>query len=1655
MEDDIDSIKNNKIDMNQICLNKNEKIDFKKIEFTRQFKKINSFQKYPNFINFIFFQIISILLPKTIFSLYMQIKVNEEGYNQIFSNDYKDTLPSKVLINNMPTLLHNKRVYVENITNTIYLEWPNSIRINVSFMFNNLTTIDSVTTNMLPKNGNLSYMFYNCKNLKKFIYNIGYNKANAVKDMRGMFYNCHLIESFDFKNYFIDFISGNTEMSYVYNSVNLSYMFYNCTNLNSINFGSGNIGEINDMRGMFYNCYSLTSLIFLKVLYKNNISVDLSDMFYNCTNLDSFTSNNMSVKDMKYTFYNCSSLTSINLTNFRSFNSLYFINMSNAFYNCYNLRTFIGDFGKIYLNDARELFYNCSSLKTMNFYPIKTYDSINMTRLFYNCTKLNRVNFNYITRSYILPIDLSYAFYNCSSLINLTMNKIKTDKLKEITYMMYNCTKLTNFSIVNSNFTNSIVTNMRGVFQNCAEVTSLNLSTFSTPKVEIMWDMFKGCKKLQKIDQKFNTINVVDMESMFEGCSSLPSLNLNNFRTPKVHYMNKMFSGCKQLKSLYFRSITSQSLGTMHKMFYLCEKLSFLNFFSFTDNDQSIIEIFQNASTTFTFCINESAKAPLIFQEIKNIEGTIRDCSTSCYSKVQVSIPEKKLCCPNVEYNGVCYDKCPPKTSSGPNKKCMNLTCEYYYNFQQNGCLNYIPSGYYLNDSNAKTIDKCPQNCITCEKKSDDEKVHCLTCRSNLPYLYFGDCLKTCPHGSFIDSGIKTCKCVTDKCGDCTEESLKNDLCIKCSSDHYVKSDEKFSKYVKCYKDPLKYYFSSNMYRPCYRSCEQCQRAGNKTHHYCQSCDKNFNFSMVQKISNKITFNCFEQCEFYFYFDNKNDYHCTQEESCPSSYKYLIPEIGQCVQTCDKNPLGYIKKLRYECYKECPKGISKESTKVKNYCEIICPYNAPFILINEQQCVSSCSIMERSQKLCITNNAGNRTNLQIQEIIHDDISTDLSNKFNYSIISDNYSIIIEENETIYEIISSQNKNNKNTLTSNIDFGRCESMLKDYYDIDQNEPLYILKMDAYIEGKIGPTVVYEIFYPIENSINLVQLDISICEGERIGISYTKELENPELYDKNNPIYSDICHPYSSVDGLDMTLSGKQKDYANNNKSLCEENCEYVGYDKEEKLVKCNCDIKDSSVMISDIKTDKDKLYNFMGIDKLANFDVMKCYNLITQKQYLIHNIGFYTFIPTFLCYFISIIFFSCKEFKVTKNEINKLAMAIKKLEDLRERKKQLLDQLNADGYKKPNFLSILKVKKKKLRAKNILTMINKNKISNYKSSSFRLKQNTTEEKKAKGKSLFSKNIKNNKNIINVNNIYNDIVVVKNKSNNAPPLRTQFNINKKFNNNYYNNINIFSKKNKDKFTTDKLNKKIRKSDIRAMLISIEKEENKTRFFLKRNDKELNELNFKMAVKFDKRTFCQFYYCLLKIDHSLIKIFNSKDYNSRTIKIYLFLYNFGLSYAVNGLFFDDEAIEQIFEEGGKFNFLKQIPQILYSTIISLALYVILDYLALPEDSILEIKKETVGKIVDKKSKDLIGILRIKFSFFYFLSFLFMLVCWYYMTCFCAVYRNTQYYLLKDTLISFAVSMLSPFAAKFVPGFLRVYSIKKRSPMFFRMSQFIQMLI
>ena len=1671
MEDNIGSIIDDN-NMNRKSQYQKEKIT--KFEFYNKNKKKSLYLIYSNVINFILFEIISILLPKTIFSInFMEIKVNQIGYNQILSDNYNGILPIKVCINSIPKLLRNRKVYVESIDDLIYLEWPaSSYKIDVTYMFSNLTSITSVRMNIFGIDGNMSYMFYNCNNLEQFTYTFYNNKNYIIKDMRSMFYNCYFLKSFDFSKIYLDFHTdtprivynktskkNETVHYYYYYDINLSSMFYNCKSLESVNFGKRDISKIIDMNSMFYNCHTIKSINLTNFLTSTNVNI--SYMFYNCSNLSIFTYKPINIKDMKYTFYNCTLLNQINIDYFRSYSAAYYINMSNVFYNCIGLSTISGGFNYLYINDAREIFYNCISLKTLNFNPKGVAVKINMTKMLYNCTKLESIELNNKNLS-IFPNDLSYAFYNCTSLTSLKFKNFTTDNLEEIKYMMFNCKELKNFKLENSSFSNLLTKNMRGVFQNCSSLTSIDLTFFSTKNVEVMWDMFKGCSKLRTLTQKFDTSKVVDMESMFEGCSSFSTLNLNTFRTPKVHYMNKMFSGCTSLQTLLIRYITSNELGTMHQMFYNCKKLTTLDIYSLNENDQSIFQMFEGASENFKFCIQDDSKIPKIFKLITSFPGTSRDCSSSCYgtNNERVSILGQKLCCAKFEYNGRCCDKCPPRTIpvSSKNKSCINFTCDYYYNYTQDGCWDKVPDGYYENDTTLRIVDKCPGNCKTCIKKPEQKRVHCLTCSTTgLRFLYFGNCTSSCPNGFYNNSGVLTCKCVTKECSDCTEESLELGLCISCAAGYYIKSDDKFDKYIKCYKEPAKYYYSSSLkqFLPCYHSCQNCYGAGTKAYHNCITCDSDNKFYIEKKRGVTMTKNCYKKCDYYYYFDSNNDYLCTKKKECPSTYQFLIVELRQCVESCDGT---YPMQLRKECYKECPPGKSKKSIQKTNICLVICPYDSPFELIKDQSCVASCSIMERSEKLCVTNNVGNRTNLLIQEIIHNDIISDLTNKFNYTILTDNYSVIIEEKNTTYEIITTDNKN-KNILTSNIEFGECEKILREYYGIDENELLYYLKMDTYIEGKTGPTVVYELFYPLDSK-NLVQLDISICEGKQVEISYYMELENPELYDKNNPIYNDICHPYTSVDGLDMTLSGKQKDYANNNKSLCEENCEYTGYDKINKLVKCNCDIKDSTEMISDIKVDKSKLYDFMSIDKLANFDVLKCVNLVMKIENLIINIGFYSFIPAFICYFLAIIIFYKKDWKFLKKKINEFVLVKKNLEYLKKRREEILKN-GGYPYERPIIYSILKKKKMKkskfftsnnnIPNARINNIFNKHKkiISTKPKPNETIEEKITEEDISQYNSTYRLNkLENNK---NKNNNQNDIIIIKKKTQNAPPLKTQIITNKKFGKN---NLKIFNKKRGPNFLTEIKDCKMLYSKIRK-IDEIIKEEKKMRLHLRKNDKELNELNFKFAVKFDSRTFWQYYFSLLKTDHLLVKVINSKDYNSRIIKLYLFLYNFGLAYAVNGLFFDDAAIDQIFEDGGEFDFINQIPQIIYSSIISFAFCVILDYLALTEDTLLEIKSEIVASNAEQKAKDAMRILPIKFIFFFILSFLFMLICWYYITCFCAVYKNTQFYLLKDTLISFGISIMSPFLAKLITGIFRIYSLRRRSQILFRMSQFTQMLV
>ena len=138
---------------------------------------------------------------------------------------------------------------------------------------------------------------------------------------------------------------------------------------------------------------------------------------------------------------------------------------------------------------------------------------------------------------------------------------------------------------------------------------------------------------------------------------------------------------------------------------------------------------------------------------------------------------------------------------------------------------------------------------------------------------------------------------------------------------------------------------------------------------------------------------------------------------------------------------------------------------------------------------------------------------------------------------------------------------------------------------------------------------------------------------------------------------------------MVLRDVQQEYIDNNKSICDEGCVFGGYNHENNEIKCNCDIKESLPPLSEISIDKDKLYKFANIKNVANFGVLKCFNLFKVKERMIPNIGIYSFIPTFISYIVCAIVFYKVDFKLIKQKIKDLLFALRYLKYLESKKKK--------------------------------------------------------------------------------------------------------------------------------------------------------------------------------------------------------------------------------------------------------------------------------------------------------------------------------------------------------------------------------------------------
>ena len=1195
-------------------------------------------------------------------------------------------------------------------------------------------------------------------------------------------------------------------------------------------------------------------------------------------------------------------------------------------------------------------------------------------------------------------------FKSLNNIIEIDLSYFDTSKVTDISYMLSSCS---NLEIINfGNINTSSVEDMSHLFDNCYKLTSIDLSNFDTSKVKNMIGTFHQCSNLEKINfGNINTSSLEDMSSLFYSCSKLTSIDLSNFDTSKVTSMHMLFYSCKYLEIIDFGNINTSSLESFGFFVTYCYNLTSLDLSKF---DTSKIK---NMKWSFHGC------SKLKYLDLSNFEAlkitNIQSLFTDCTSLIYLNLKSFQI-----------------NISLGTNKPFEGLSNKTKFCIENDELKNNLLSNIGINSD-------CSDDSFKENIKIDINNNTCInSCLQNgYEFEYNNVCYFKCPKGTLVNGNI----CEYNLC------KIYSQNLIECLG-----------------KTPQGYYYDSNeeIYKKCFEKCKFCYGEGNETNNNCIEC--NSNYTLLDDFINDTQ--CYEKCEYFYYFDELNNYHCTLNNSCPDKYNKTIKNKNKCIDDCTKDNLY---KCEYDnnCYINCPifttindyieieeenenlqnesiiiedtnqeKDIIEESfINYKNNEEIITEYKFEDVTIKEvdKEQMYECSNDDLLINQCFIKDINN--NSDIYNFIIENILP------SYSSNSDKSQIFVI-NDTIYHITSVKNELEllKGNITDNyslsiIDLGECDNILKEEYNISLNDSLIYLKKQKYTKKASENNIQYEVFEPYNKN----KLNLSVCLGTLINLYVKIELSEEtekiseqmkelgyNMFDINDKFYQDICTPFKSSSNTDILLSDRIDYIYNNEDTQCQSNCIFSGYFLESQYINCSCEVNEE--INDNNKKDKfttKKLYeSFFDVLKYSNYETLKCSKLVFSKNVLTENKGSIILLIYFCLNLSCLIFFIIKG-------INPL-----KLKSIENNNDIFNENKNKEKYNNIERKSVLKINKRKNGKEK------KGKKLKFNLSYPPKKKTNLQTQVDANYNYYNKKLK--KLNIRTAKIVREIFMRKDN----------YQINPHKNNN---NIKISSKLNSytergkslsiKKFVLKDLNQSdIKDNELKKQQNNLViKEENKIESQIQNqktlDDYELNDLEYEEALKLDKRTLIQIYLSLIKREHIIIFTFLiCNDYNLLYIKISRFIFLMATDMAMNTFFFSDESMHKLFLNYGKYDIIQQIPQIVYSTIISQLLEVFLCFLSLTDKHIYEILKilnESNNKNeINKKFK----LIKLKLIIFFLFTNIFFGIYWYMVASFCAVYENTQITFIKDSIYSFLLSILYPFILYIIPSALRICAIR-----------------
>ena len=751
---------------------------------------------------------------------------------------------------------------------------------------------------------------------------------------------------------------------------------------------------------------------------------------------------------------------------------------------------------------------------------------------------------------------------------------------------------------------------------------------------------------------------------------------------------------------------------------------------------------------------------------------------------------------------------------------------------------------------------------------------------------------------------------------------------------------------------------------------------------------------------------CYETCEICIEGGNWKENKCL---TCGFNHKKK-EGTSNCVTDC-LYLYYYTSFGQYKCTNcsFCPEEANlyiKEIKKCTNDCNKESIYRYQY----GGRCLEKCpkETFSNNKNICIEDNHNCEKN-EIEFLNEDQVISNIkkyAKEFSYT----SKHIFLFQNITCSAIIYKDLKciEELSIDISKIDFEICLQKIQNNLYPPTNLSIIITLFEKANLNK-KPTISYSFYHPETGE----KIDVEeICKDDAIIVkgSLLNQLNNSgidlnfilfltnqniNIFNISDVFYTDICYHFESPNGKDVPLKDRIKSFFPNI-TLCNVGCSLKGINLTS--IESICECKFSHFLNNKLIEENALISNAFGeitdFFSESNFFVLKCYKDIFNKKNLLRNIGgFIIFGILFLEIIFAFVFIFFNNTKIRNFLYNLTNYYI------------TFNTINNIDRKRKYSLNISNVSSPPPKNRKFKIKKSKSRKSNYRKFRGSIDSNKTEETNTLG-------LKNS-------NIINSNLYLEKKETKLIDKTIIFN----------------------KYNLLKLKRNCGNIDMNDYL--------KT---------DLDDLEYDDAIKSDKRSFCEFLCQRLYENQIILNTFCFKE-NLRpmSIKIILQLLTIDLYFVINGLFFNEEYLSELFNSTDKETFFsyihRSIDRFFKMTIVGLIIDVIIDFIFIEEKKVKKVFIREKDDPIQLKYEIVLIIkaLKISYMILIFISFFISILSWFYVNCFNNTFPGVKIEWIKSSITIILIEQIFSILSVFLEAIIRILSFTFKSEGLYKAIKYI----